>query len=113
TAGRTTLNGEGLQHQDGHSHLLAGAIPNCHPYDPTFAYEVAVIMQDGARRMLEDQEDAFWYITLMNENYPHPAMPEGAEAGIIKGMYLLKSSGDSETNVGAAHGRDRNGKGKT
>src|SRR5690606_9676789 len=74
TSGRTTLNGEGLQHQDGHSHLLAGNIPNCHAYDPTFAYEVAVILHDGMRRMLTEQEDAYWYITLMNENYTHPDM---------------------------------------
>ncbi|MEO7917295.1 MAG: pyruvate dehydrogenase (acetyl-transferring), homodimeric type [Dokdonella sp.] len=90
TAGRTTLNGEGLQHQDGHSHLLAGAIPNCRSYDPTFSYEVAVILQDGVRRMLTEQEDTYYYLTVMNENYTHPDMPEGAEAGIIKGMYLLK-----------------------
>jgi len=89
TAGRTTLNGEGLQHQDGHSHIQAGLIPNCVSYDPTFAYELAVIVQDGMRRMYEKQEDVFYYITVMNENYAHPAMPKGAEAGIIKGMYLL------------------------
>ncbi|AOH37377.1 pyruvate dehydrogenase (acetyl-transferring), homodimeric type [Luteimonas sp. JM171] len=93
TAGRTTLNGEGLQHEDGHSHLLAGAIPNCRSYDPTFAHEVAVIMQHGMKRMLEEQVDEYYYITLMNENYPHPGMPEGAEEGIIKGMYLLKDAG--------------------
>ena len=90
TAGRTTLNGEGLQHQDGHSHLLAGAIPNCRSYDPTFSYEVAVILQDGVRRMLTEQEDTYYYLTVMNENYTHPDMPAGAEEGIIKGMYLLK-----------------------
>ncbi len=90
TAGRTTLNGEGLQHQDGHSHLAASTIPNCMAYDPTFAYELAVIMQDGMRRMYAEQEDVFYYITLMNENYPHPAMPEGAEKGILAGMYLLR-----------------------
>ncbi|PIV35810.1 MAG: pyruvate dehydrogenase (acetyl-transferring), homodimeric type, partial [Lysobacterales bacterium CG02_land_8_20_14_3_00_62_12] len=90
TAGRTTLNGEGLQHEDGQSHLLASAIPNCRPYDPTFGYEVAVILQDGMRRMLTEQEDVYFYITLMNENYPHPEMPEGAAEGILKGMYLLK-----------------------
>jgi pyruvate dehydrogenase E1 component len=92
TAGRTTLNGEGLQHEDGHSHLLAGAIPNCRSYDPTFAFEVAVIMQDGMRRMLTEQEDCYYYITLMNENYTHPDMPAGAEAGIIQGMYLLREA---------------------
>jgi pyruvate dehydrogenase E1 component len=89
TSGRTTLNGEGLQHQDGHSHLLASTIPNCVAYDPTFAYELAVIVQDGLRRMYREQQDVFLYITLMNENYTHPAPPEGAEAGILKGLYLL------------------------
>jgi pyruvate dehydrogenase E1 component len=89
TAGRTTLNGEGLQHEDGHSHLLAATIPNCVSYDPTFAYEVAVIIQDGLRRMFKDQEDVYYYITLMNENYPHPAMPKGVEDGIRRGMYLF------------------------
>jgi pyruvate dehydrogenase E1 component len=93
TAGRTTLNGEGLQHEDGHSHLLAGAIPNCRAYDPTFSYEVAVVMQDGVRRMLHEQEDCYYYVTVMNENYPHPDMPKGAEADIIKGMYLFKDAG--------------------
>src|SRR6266496_1635239 len=86
TSGRTTLNGEGLQHEDGHSHVLASVIPNCVSYDPTFAYELAVIIQDGLRRMLTDQEDVFYYITVMNENYEHPAMPAGAEEGILKGM---------------------------
>jgi pyruvate dehydrogenase E1 component len=89
TAGRTTLNGEGLQHQDGHSQIQAGLIPNCVSYDPTFAYELAVIVQDGLRRMYQEQQDVFYYITVMNENYAHPAMPKGAEEGIIKGMYLL------------------------
>ncbi|PZO10499.1 MAG: pyruvate dehydrogenase (acetyl-transferring), homodimeric type [Lysobacteraceae bacterium] len=93
TAGRTSLNGEGLQHQDGHSHLLAGAIPNCKAYDPTFGFEVAVILQHGMKRMLEDQVDEYYYLTLMNENYPHPDMPEGAAEGILKGMYLLKDAG--------------------
>ena len=93
TAGRTTLNGEGLQHEDGHSHLLAGAIPNCKAYDPTFGFEVAVILQHGMQRMLEDQVDEYYYLTLMNENYPHPDMPEGAAEGILKGMYLLKDAG--------------------
>jgi pyruvate dehydrogenase E1 component len=87
TAGRTTLNGEGLQHEDGHSHLLAGAIPNCISYDPTYAYEVAVIVQDGLRRMFAEQEDVFYYLTVMNENYEHPEMPAGSEASILKGMY--------------------------
>ncbi len=91
TAGRTTLNGEGLQHEDGHSHLISSTIPNCVSYDPTFAYELAVIIQDGMRRMYADQEDVFYYITLMNENYAHPAMPKGCEENIIKGMYQLPS----------------------
>jgi pyruvate dehydrogenase E1 component len=90
TAGRTTLNGEGLQHEDGHSHVLASTIPNCVSYDPTFAYEVVVIIRDGLRRMVQEQEDVYYYITLMNENYPHPGMPAGAEEGIVRGMYLLK-----------------------
>jgi pyruvate dehydrogenase E1 component len=90
TAGRTTLNGEGLQHEDGHSHILSSTIPNCVSYDPTFSYEVAVIIQDGLRRMIQEQEDVFYYITLMNENYHHPALLDGAQDGIIKGMYLLK-----------------------
>ncbi|MBI4206881.1 MAG: pyruvate dehydrogenase (acetyl-transferring), homodimeric type, partial [Betaproteobacteria bacterium] len=89
TAGRTTLNGEGLQHEDGHSHLLASTIPNCVSYDPTFAYELAVIIQDGLRRMYQEQEDVYCYITVMNENYAHPPMLEGVEKGILKGMYLL------------------------
>ena len=90
TAGRTTLNGEGLQHEDGHSLILSGLIPNCVSYDPTFSYEIAVIMQDGMRRMFQEQEDVYYYITVMNENYEHPEMPEGAEADIIKGMYLFR-----------------------
>jgi pyruvate dehydrogenase E1 component len=89
TAGRTTLNGEGLQHEDGHSHIIASTIPNCVSYDPTFAYELVVIIREGMRRMYEAQEDVYYYITVMNENYPHPGMPEGAEEGIIRGMYLL------------------------
>ena len=91
TAGRTTLNGEGLQHEDGHSHVLAATIPNCVSYDPTFGYEVAVIIQDGLRRMYAEQEDVYYYLTVMNENYVHPAMPEGAPPNIIKGMYLFKA----------------------
>ena len=98
TAGRTTLNGEGLQHQDGHSHIQAGLIPNCVSYDPTFAYELAVILQDGMRRMYQEQQDVFYYITVMNENYTHPAMPKGAEEGIIKGMYRF-SAGAGEKKV--------------
>jgi pyruvate dehydrogenase E1 component len=93
TAGRTTLNGEGLQHEDGHSHVLASTVPNCVSYDPTYAYELAVIIQDGLRRMYREQEDVYFYITVMNENYAHPAMPPGAEAGILRGMYLLSSTG--------------------
>jgi pyruvate dehydrogenase E1 component len=96
TAGRTTLNGEGLQHEDGHSHVLSSTIPNCISYDPTFSYEVAVIVQDGLRRMVEEQEDVFYYITLMNENYPHPGMPEGSQAGILKGMYRLSEAAASK-----------------
>ncbi|MGX9350816.1 pyruvate dehydrogenase (acetyl-transferring), homodimeric type [Shimia sp. W99] len=90
TAGRTTLNGEGLQHEDGHSHILAGTIPNCITYDPTFQYEVAVIVQHGLKRMYQDQEDVFFYLTLMNENYAHPDMPMGVEEEIIKGLYRFK-----------------------
>ena len=99
TSGRTTLNGEGLQHEDGHSHVLAGTVPNCVAYDPTFAYEVAVIIQDGLRRMVKEQEDVFYYITLMNENYPHPALPagDGAREGIVKGMYKLTDGGESQS----------------
>ena len=99
TAGRTTLNGEGLQHEDGHSHIQAGLIPNCISYDPTFAYELAVIVQDGMRRMYAEQQDVFYYLTLMNENYVHPAMPAGAEEGILKGMYLLQDGGDAKVKV--------------
>ena len=92
TAGRTTLNGEGLQHEDGHSHILSSVIPNCVSYDPAFGYELAVIIHDGLRRMVTRQEDVFYYITLMNENYEHPALPEGAEQGILKGLYLFRES---------------------
>ena len=98
TSGRTTLNGEGLQHEDGHSHVLASTIPNCIGYDPTYAYELAVIVQNGLKRMYADNEDVYFYITTLNENYPHPAMPEGAEEGILKGMYKLKTvEGDNKT----------------
>ena len=96
TAGRTTLNGEGLQHEDGHSHLLAATIPNCVSYDPAYGYEVAVIVQEGLRRMLAEQEDVFYYLTLMNENYRHPAMPEGAQEGILRGMYRVCEAEPSE-----------------
>ncbi len=95
TAGRTTLNGEGLQHQDGHSHIMANTIPNCVSYDPTYAYELAVIVQDGMRRMYKEDESVFYYITTMNENYVQPDMPKNCEQGIIKGMYLLED-GDSQ-----------------
>ena len=95
TAGRTTLNGEGLQHEDGHSHVLFSVVPNVRAYDPTYGYEVAVIIQEGLRRMVAEQEDVFYYLTLMNENYRHPAMPDGAREGILRGMYLLRpGSGD-------------------
>jgi len=93
TAGRTTLNGEGLQHEDGHSHIIAGTIPNCISYDPTFAYEVVTIVRDGMRRMYEQQEDVYYYVTLMNENYPHPGMPEGSEAAILKGLHQIGDGG--------------------
>lgn len=99
TAGRTTLAGEGLQHQDGHSHLLASTIPNCVAYDPTFAYEVAVIIQDGLRRMYVNNENIFYYITVMNENYEHPAKPEGVEEGIVRGMYLLAKNQAKKKNA--------------
>jgi pyruvate dehydrogenase E1 component len=90
TSGRTTLNGDGLQHEDGHSHILAQTIPNCVSYDPTFAHEVAVIMQHGLKRMVEQQENVFYYITLLNENYPMPGLQPGTEEQIVKGMYLFK-----------------------
>ena len=99
TAGRTTLAGEGLQHLDGHSHLLSDTVPNCISYDPAFAYELAVIIQDGLRRMLTEQQNVFYYITVMNENYAMPAMPEGAAPGILKGMYLLSESKDAGPRV--------------
>ena len=99
TAGRTTLAGEGLQHQDGHSHLLASTIPNCISYDPTYCYELAVIIHDGLRRMYGNNEDVYYYITVMNENYPHPAMPENSKEGILKGMYLLQEGGDNKLRV--------------
>jgi pyruvate dehydrogenase E1 component len=92
TAGRTTLNGEGLQHEDGHSHLLFSVVPNCRAYDPAFGHEVAVIIQDGLHRMLDEQEDIFYYLTLMNENYRHPAMPDGTREGILRGMYPLREA---------------------
>jgi pyruvate dehydrogenase E1 component len=106
TAGRTTLNGEGLQHQDGHSHILASTIPNCVSYDPTYAYELAVIVQDGMRRMYEDMESVFYYITTMNENYTQPELPKGSEEGIIKGIYLLEDSTAKEYKVAKTASKD-------
>jgi pyruvate dehydrogenase E1 component len=99
TSGRTTLNGEGLQHEDGHSHILAGTIPNCISYDPTFAHEVAVIMQHGLKRMVEKQENVFYYLTLLNENYPMPGLKAGTEEQIIKGMYLLEEGAKKTPRV--------------
>ena len=99
TSGRTTLNGEGLQHEDGHSHILAGTIPNCISYDPTFAHEVAVIMHDGLKRMVERQENVYYYITLLNENYPQPGLKPGTEEHIVKGMYLLQEAGKKKPLV--------------
>jgi pyruvate dehydrogenase E1 component len=98
TAGRTTLNGEGLQHQDGHSHILASTIPTLLTYDPAFGYEIAVIIADGLRRMYQDAEDVFYYLTLYNENYPMPAMPEGVEEGILKGLYRFKAGATGKTH---------------
>ena len=99
TAGRTTLAGEGLQHQDGHSLVLAGTVPNCVSYDPAYGFELAVIIHDGLRRMVQQQESIYYYITVMNENYPHPAMPKGAEEGILRGMYLLRSTGKKKNKI--------------
>jgi pyruvate dehydrogenase E1 component len=100
TSGRTTLNGEGLQHQDGHSHLFASTVPNCVSYDPTFTYELAVIIQDGLRRMYAQDESIFYYVTTLNEGYRHPPMPKNAEEGIRRGMYLVReSASDSERRV--------------
>jgi len=99
TSGRTTLNGEGLQHEDGHSHVFSATVPNCLSYDPTFAYEVAVIVQDGLRRMVAEQEDRYWYLTLLNENYAQPAMPEGVADSIVKGMYLFRAGPKAKKGV--------------
>jgi pyruvate dehydrogenase E1 component len=99
TAGRTTLNGEGLQHQDGHSHLLASTIPNCVAYDPAYGYELAVIISDGLKRMFEQGQDVYYYITVMNENYEHPPMPDGAEEGVVRGMYLIRKGGRRKLRV--------------
>jgi len=99
TSGRTTLNGEGLQHEDGHSHILAGTIPNCISYDPTFSHEVAVIMHEGLRRMVQNQENVFYYLTLLNENYAMPGLTPGTEEKILKGMYLCKAGGAGDLRV--------------
>ena len=99
TAGRTTLNGEGLQHEDGNSHMMSAMVPNCVSYDPTFAYELAVIVQDGLRRMYAEGQDVYYYITVENENYTHPDMPEGAEEGIRKGLYLLQGGREGQKKV--------------
>jgi pyruvate dehydrogenase E1 component len=99
TAGRTTLNGEGLQHEDGHSHLQAALIPNCVAYDPAYAYELAVIVQDGLRRMVAEHEDVFYYLTIMNENYAQPAMPEGSQEGILRGMHVVAESDDADIQL--------------
>ena len=105
TAGRTTLNGEGLQHEDGHSHILASTIPNCVSYDPAYAYELAVIVHDGLRRMIGEQEDVFYYLTVMNENYPHPPIPDGSEEGILRGMHRVVEA-DGREGAAARLGRD-------
>ncbi|OWK25484.1 hypothetical protein AJ87_09630 [Rhizobium yanglingense] len=99
TAGRTTLSGEGLQHQDGSSHLVASTVPNCRAYDPAYAYEMAVVIDEGARRMLEQNRDEFFYITAMNENYAQPAMPEGSRDAIIKGLYRLGPKEQPEAKI--------------
>jgi pyruvate dehydrogenase E1 component len=99
TAGRTTLNGEGLQHEDGHSHVLSQTVPNCLSYDPAYGYEIAVIVQDGLRRMVSEQEDVFYYLTIENENYHHPPMAEGAEQGILKGMHRVREAEGGEPAV--------------
>lgn len=97
TAGKTTLGGEGLQHQDGSSHLVASTVPNCRAYDPAFAGELAVILDRGMREMLDEQKDVFYYITIMNENYAQPTLPEGVDEAIVKGMYLYDSCSPEET----------------
>ena len=99
TAGRTTLNGEGLQHQDGHSHILSSTIPNCISYDPAYSYELAIIIKEGMRRMYQEMDSVFYYITTMNENYQQPDMPKGVEDDIIKGMYLLEDGNSREFKV--------------
>ena len=99
TAGRTTLAGEGLQHQDGHSLILSATVPNCVSYDPTYGYELAIIIHDGLRRMFQEQESVYFYITVMNENYPHPEMPDHAKEGILRGMYLLRQTGKPQNTL--------------
>src|SRR5215210_4029831 len=99
TAGRTTLNGEGLQHEDGHSHLFAATIPNCISYDPAYGYELAVIVREGLRRMIGEQDDVFYYLTIMNENYRHPAMPDGAEEGILRGMHRVREADGAKVRL--------------
>ena len=99
TAGRTTLNGEGLQHEDGHSHVLAQTVPNCVSYDPAYGYEIAVIVAEGLRRMVAEQEDVFYYLTIENENYQQPPMPEGAEEGILRGMHRVREAPGGEPRV--------------
>src|SRR5690606_19559748 len=99
TSGRTTLNGEGLQHEDGHSHLISSTIPNCVSYDPTYSHEVAVIVQHGLKRMVEQQENVYYYLTLLNENYAQPGLNQGDEDGIIRGMYLLKDAGKTKKDA--------------
>ncbi|HYM48815.1 MAG TPA: pyruvate dehydrogenase (acetyl-transferring), homodimeric type, partial [Burkholderiaceae bacterium] len=99
TAGRTTLSGEGLQHQDGTSHLIAGTIPNCRAYDPCYAYELALIVEDGMRRMLTEQQDVFYYVTVMNENYAQPSAPADAREGVLRGMYRVRSTPDARVRL--------------
>jgi pyruvate dehydrogenase E1 component len=99
TSGRTTLAGEGLQHQDGHSHVLFSNVPNCRAYDPTYAYELATIVHDGLEKMYRDQENVFYYVTVLNENYVQPPMPEGAREGIVRGLYLLRDAGKAKLRV--------------
>ena len=107
TAGRTTLAGEGLQHQDGHSHVFSLSVPNCVSYDPAFAYELAVIIQDGIRRMYKNQESIFYYLTVMNEQYEMPPMPEGSREGILKGLYRLQHGGKRQGEAEGAAARQR------
>jgi pyruvate dehydrogenase E1 component len=104
TAGRTTLNGEGLQHQDGHGHLMASTIPTLRAYDPAFGYELAIIVQDGMRRMYQEMEDVFYYLTLYNENYAMPAMPEGVEEGVLKGLYKFKAGANGKKHKAHIYG---------